>query len=135
MGDVRHPSRFDPPESSSKGWTHRRGVAGLHAPQSWRLSRSARHRLERNYGMGHRGTRPHFRGDPDRLHDLRFRCPFAQGVFRVASNTVGALGDVCNRYGDKLLHLPVQGTGAENVPAELMECEGCTRGQFLTLLG
>ena len=46
---------------------------------------------------------PHLRSDPDRFHDFLISRLFSTSSLGVASNAVGALGDVSHRNGDELL--------------------------------
>ena len=53
------------------------------------------HFCERQKGMSVAGARSHFRGDPDRFHQLSVGSALAKRRARVAVNAIRALRDVC----------------------------------------
>jgi hypothetical protein len=77
----------------------------------------------------------HFRGDPDRLHDLLRRRSTAHCSSRVAANAIRTLRHVRDSYGNQLLCPGIEGTFREYAFAESAECIRRPWSQSLPLLG
>ena len=79
------------------------------------------HGGQRDGGVRVGASRPHLRRNPDCLHQLLARGVVTECRFRVSSDAIGALRNVCYRNSDQLLGLRRKRAVSKDLPTESLK--------------